>query len=57
MSTDGKLCCKDCKFGKDVGYRQVLCEKTNEFQPELYSCSYAKGRKLPWELKATDSRK
>lgn len=49
MSTDGKLCCKDCEFGKDVGYRQVLCGKTNEFQPELYSCPY-------WQQKQ-DSRK
>lgn len=38
MSTDGKSCCKNCEFGKDVGYRQVLCKKSNEFQPELYSC-------------------
>lgn len=42
MSTEEKLCCKDCQFGKDVGYRQILCKKTNEFQPELHSCKYVK---------------
>ena len=41
MSTEAHLC-KNCEFGKDVGYRQVNCKKTNDFQPELYSCKYHK---------------
>jgi hypothetical protein len=30
--------CKTCKFGKDMKYRQRLCRRRNEMQPELYSC-------------------
>ena len=34
---DEKIC-KTCRYGKDMGYRQVICNKTNEWQSELYSC-------------------
>lgn len=40
MSTDEKLCCKDCKFAKEVGYHQVICGKSGKWESELYSCSY-----------------
>lgn len=42
MSTEEHLC-KTCSFSKDVGYRQVICKKTNHWEPELYSCDYWEG--------------
>ena len=40
--------CKNCEYSKDVKYRQVICGKTNTWQPELFSC----GRWKPKEKKA-----
>ena len=34
--------CKNCQFGKPAGYRQVICQKKNQFEPELSSCGYWK---------------
>ena len=43
MSTEEHLC-KTCSFSKEVGYRQVICKKTNHWEPELYSCDYWDGK-------------
>lgn len=40
----GNKKCKFCQFGKRMGYRQVLCNKRNEWQSELYSCDWFKLR-------------
>ena len=37
--------CKDCQYGKPVGYGQVICGKTNTWQSERYSCDWWKKRK------------
>lgn len=34
--------CKDCKYGKDVKYRQVHCQKRNVFLPETHTCEWQK---------------
>jgi hypothetical protein len=34
----GEKHCKTCRYSKDMLYRQVICNKTNEWQSELYSC-------------------
>lgn len=40
MTPTNQKICKNCRFGKEAGYRQVICGKKNEWQPELYSCEY-----------------
>lgn len=32
--------CKDCEFKFIECYKKVLCEKTNTWNSELYSCDY-----------------
>ena len=35
-------CCENCLYAKDMGYRQVICKKTNQWQPYLYCCVWWK---------------
>lgn len=37
---DRKETCQNCRFAKPVGYRQIVCTKTNQWYPELHSCDY-----------------
>lgn len=30
--------CMTCQFSKPMGYRQIFCEKKNEWQVEVYVC-------------------
>lgn len=48
--------CKTCRFGRLVGYFQVICGKRNRWESELYSCEWwkAKGKK---EKKNVEQRK
>lgn len=46
MTPDQKIC-KNCRFAKKAGYKQVICGKKNEWKPELDSCDYF--REIPCE--------
>ena len=35
-------CCENCLYSRDMGYRQVICGKTNKWQPYLYCCDWWK---------------
>nr|DAH22062.1 MAG TPA: Protein of unknown function (DUF4051) [Caudoviricetes sp.] len=45
--------CKTCRHGKDMLYRQRLCQKSNEIQSELYSCPYYEH--WLWRKQVTDN--
>lgn len=30
--------CKTCRYGYDAGYRQVVCDKTNQWESENFTC-------------------
>ena len=42
MTPTEQRICKNCRFATDAKYRQVICQKKNEFKPETDSCEYFK---------------